>query len=344
MSKRFAYPVLLALSLMVILSGCRQEPLPVAGNAIRFSVSPAVVDVETKADPPSVADDLIKNGKSVLLYGSLLSSGASGSTPVFSATALTCSKPDGGAASWSYTSATVPTRYWEQGGTYDFRAVSNASKENVSYTNNTLTVVYSGTDDYDLMVASAPGEPAKTSSDPVQLKFRHACAAVRFCFKREAPVGTPDYSYVIKSFKVTNIFRAGTLNYKGASASGEVTYDGNDSEWSYSGDRIDSYSWPAESGTTWPVPTEFAAITDRDWYFVVPQTLQSGASVQFTYGLDPGQTLSAVSLPLDTYENAQVSWAPGKIYTYNITIRPDYIRLSVGVDDWEDGNEWSLNE
>ena len=66
MKHNATYPTLAALLLTLAFAGCKQEPLPESGDAIRFAVTPAVTSgLQTKADP-SVEADLIADGKTII--------------------------------------------------------------------------------------------------------------------------------------------------------------------------------------------------------------------------------------------------------------------------------------
>ena len=324
MRRLFAYPAILALLLTATFAGCRQEPLPEAGDAIRFSVSNAILSAETKA---SLIDET--NIGAIKLYGSKLPEGATTKVSFFGADgneASTTLAKSGSA--WAYT----PIKYWEHNASYDFRAVY-PSTANVTTGSSDAIVVsdFSIGSSYDLMVASKAGvTSAAQAGTAVPLEFKHACAAVRFLFQD----GTNDY--YIKSFTLSGITTSGTMTYPGTN---ELL------TWSNYGDT--AYSWP---GTSWEVPATYGETGLEGWYFVVPQTLGDTATLSFTYkvGANGNQDLP-VTIPLK-YVNTEdatknvTSWDRANAYTYKIQIHANAIEFSVGWTDWENGGTHNLTE
>lgn len=326
MRRLFAYPAILALLLTATLAGCRQEPLPEAGDAIRFSVSNAVLSAETKAD---LIDD--SNIGAIKLYGGKLSAGATDKVSFFgadgSASSTTLTKSG---SAWTYD----PIKYWEHGATYDFRAVY-PSDANVTTTSGSDEIVVSGFSigsSYDLMVASKSGVTSAAQADTaVPLEFKHACAAVRFLFQD----GTNDY--YITSFTLSGITTSGTMTYSGADTALPT--------WGSLG--ATAYSWP---DTSWEVPATYNETGQKGWYFVVPQDLGDNAKLSFTYtvGADGTQVLP-VTIPLK-YVNTEdatknvTSWDRAKAYTYKIQIQASSIEFTISVDDWIETTDTPLVE
>ena len=324
------YSVILALLLTLALAGCRQEPLPESGDAIRFSVSDAsAVSLMTKAEgDPTNRESLIATGSQVKLFGSY---DKNTSTTIFNGDLLTCTVDDLDKATWSYGD---PIRYWDKQYTFDFRAVFPTTADIQSGSNSSSVVVNFGTTatngDYDLMVASAPGikaseQMAKTDKT-VSLKFLHACAAVRVLFRDENAVvpaegDDPTYNYTLQSFKLTGLRKGGTLTYTGDSSVDEAAVSG----WTLDESATDLFSWSA--GTAWGVPKEYTAF--GGWHYVAPQPLD-GAKLVFTYKV--GDEVMPVTLDLKT--SAIESWDPGKAYTYKVTILAHSIDFTVSCEAW----------
>ena len=297
MRKHTTYLVFVALLLTVAFSSCRREPLP--ENAILFSVGPEVnVEAATKAGSP--AD---QGYSAIKLYGS------TASFTVFDGTPLTKNSTSG---AWEYS----PLKYWEQGQTYNFRAVYpaeavivEASSTSVEIDYNSLGTntasVYSG--NYDLMVATAQDQTTQTTKVPLQ--FHHACAAVGFVFTKSGNVSA---DCKVTSLKLKDVYTSGTLTYTSTTEDATVT----NSDWTV----------PTSTTETWPLSSaEWAVPTSVQWYFVVPQPL-SGASLEYTYtfGTDAAKT---VTLPLPA-----ATCDPGKAYKYTINI--DISQITVEVVDW----------
>lgn len=297
------YLVFVALLLTVAFSSCRREPLP--ENAILFSVGPEVnVEAATKAGAP--AD---QGYSAIKLYGS------TASFTVFDGTPLTKNSTSG---AWEYS----PLKYWEQGQTYNFRAVYPAEADIVEASSTSVEIdynslgsntasVYSG--NYDLMVATAQNK--QTQSTKVPLQFHHACAAVGFVFTRSDNVSA---DCKVTSLKLKDVYTSGILTYTSTTEDATVT----NSDWTL----------PASTTGTWTLSSaEWAVPTAVQWYFVVPQPL-SGASLEYTYtfGTDAAKT---VTLPLPA-----VTWEPGKAYKYTIDI--GISEIDVQIESWDAYPVW----
>lgn len=310
--------------LLTAFTGCRQEPLPEAGNAIRFSVDADYdLSVGTKAELVDLAGMQGGTFGAIKLYGSMAG------TKVFDGTTLSYE-----ASKWSYGSV----KYWVQNGTYDFRAVFPASAGIIGTPGSAeIKVAYSmATDNYDLMVASKTSVSANSqvaSGNPdIELAFQHACTAVRFLFK-----DGENLDYYITGFSLSGLTTSGTMTYNAANAL--PTWGSTSST---------TYAWP---GTTpWEVPEDYDDGTGLEgWYFIIPQDLTDAAELRFVYTVGASGTQEIpVTVPLKggvgVNTSGVTSWARANAYTYKITIRPDYISLSVGFDAWEDGAEWSLTD
>ena len=331
--------------LTLALSGCQEEPLPQSGDTIRFSVAPAAVAaVETKAEKPDEESYLIHDGSEIGVWGSY-KIGTGAWTDVFVPDdaahpellkTVTCSQPTADdPASWSYS---VP-RYWNRKGSYRFCAVfpTTAAVQDGSGSDKVI-VNYPSLPGYDLMVASSPLIDAATNgSDPVNLKFQHASAAVRVLFAKAAD-DTKTYS--ITGLTLQNIAVTGSMTYLGASNDGGASVSwtpgalGNASPWT-------GNPWSVPAATT-SVP--FAAITTPEWIFTVPQDLDATSDTVFpalkvSYTVD-GQPLE-VTLNLKTARITE--WVIGKAYTYKVMLNPNAIELTVEWTDWGTGGEDTLN-
>ena len=312
MKKYSAYLAFVTLLLTVVLTGCRREPLPETGEAIRFSVSPATIEVETKAGPTT--EDYLKSS-TIALYGSYVKDESTvvlfdGSTTLSYTTA------------WTYS----PLKFWVKGGTFDFRAVSpNTAPKSGGSAEITdgkkIEVDYNAaSDQYDLMVASNHGISVSSTASmaAVNLPFSHACSAVQFLFKKSG--NDTDNTCTIKSFKLSGANTKGTMTYAYS------TTEGNDViSWSSNtpGDLF------ANTGTSWVVTTGFSSFDG--WHYVVPQDL-SGATVEYSY-VFADENAKTVSLTLPA-----VSWLPGKTYKYNIDIGMS--KIDVQIEPWVSYEVW----
>lgn len=340
----------MALLLTTALAGCRQEPLPESGDAIRFSVSSPSVSAETKAGHTYSlpADVLIANTKTISVWGSYKEGTWKG---LFSSQTVTCSKTGTAPATWTYPEA--DKRHWSREATaYLFRAAFQAGT-NTTYTLNTsndtdkLVVAYENPQEAggaDLMVAAATA--ANRSGNVVTLPFQHACAAVRFFFK-DGSRGT-DPNYYIKKIQLQNIYTTGTLTYTAASGA-PVT----PSAWAVTGSRAASpYTWTAnEDADRWPVPAAYDddssdKVASTDWFYVVPQNLNvdanTDAAVVITFDVTATGQEESVTLNLETYHGDGVTWNPGKVYAYFISL--DAIGFSIEWSDWTEPDDIPLVE
>ena len=323
--------------LTLAFTGCQEEPLPASGDAIRFSVAPAVTsELQTKADP-SVEADLIADGKTFTAWGSLMV-GTGDWEKVFEnqPQTVTCSK-EGSTVSWNYGA----TRYWNRKANYRFCAVFPTTAAIQSGSGSDKVIVeYPNLPGYDLMVASSPIIAGATNgSNPVNLKFEHAGSAVRFLFAKKAGDAK---TYSVTSLTLQNVSAGGTMTYLGASNDGGASV-------SWEPDAVGNATpW---TGAPWSVLEEtsdapFASITTPEWIFVVPQILteKNATTTDFSaltvaYTVD-GQALE-VTLPLKTTNIAK--WETGKAYTYKITVNPNAIDLTVDWMPWVSGGEDTLN-
>ena len=351
-------PILSALLLTVALVGCRQEPLPATGDAIQFSVSSAEApNAPTKA---ALTDKsyLIKKDNIATLYGSW-KVGSGTPTTVFNGAELKCTAVSETSPQWSYGST---LKYWVKGATYDFRAVFPSTVSS-TWSAGQVNVSYDSSSGYDLMVASAPNVDATTqmqmtgTEKAVKLKFRHACAAVRFIFEDASGGG----NYYINSFELQDLYTKGTLQYVGNSATSEVTYGDTDKEWKYTGSRAKAFSWEAAPTASpavprWNVPlpptspasySSAYTVNGSDRYYIVPQTLNDTSVLYFTYSVGADGTQAVpVTLPLKVSGEGYTvnAWAPGKEYTYKIQLKANAINFTVTWADWVDGDTQNLTE
>ena len=329
MRRHFIYPVFFPLVIAAAMTGCQREPLPGVGEPIRFSVGPvAVSTASTKADDlPDIAapaSHLVEDGSTFKLWGSKRI-GTGAWDYVFEDVDFTYGLlPSASQRSWNPSMATVPT--WVEGAEYRFRAAHRYPAGTIDYQTGTsaeqLVVNYRMlSENYDLMVAAASTTSAAQAGDPVPLNFQHACAAVRFVFRKSAAAG--DAVYKITKFELQYLQTVGTMIYK-ASTSGEAL------GWSFTGDDQTAHVYSTTED--WAMTDKFEEFSAGKWYFVIPQTLhvtQGEPAVEFSFvaGNNP-ESMTNIKLP-------QTTWEAGKVYVYYITHQPDSSSLTVSVQDWD---------
>lgn len=319
MRRKFTYPVFPVLFLALALAGCQREPVPAAGDTIRFSVnSVGIAPAPTKADPviptvPAPETQLTQSGSKVIVWASLNTATPENWKPVFDDPSIVLENAGG---SWTYSGE----KYWNRDAEYKFKSVYPDDASIQSGSNiDLVTVNYAGIAQ-DLMVASYSLTKSQVkSAKTVDLAFSHTCSAVRV-YIVDPDRGDQAVRYQITGLKLQDLYMAGTL-----------AYDWYKFLWTPSGDRTTGYSWPETAGSKWPVPATYTAFTD--WLFFVPQALNPDTgekpciSLKFTIG---DQTIPFTK----NLEDLNSSWEPGYMYTYFIKIRPKGIEITVEWTDW----------
>ena len=358
MRRILSYRTGLLAVLLIVLTGCERLSLPVSEEgAIRFSagmVGGSGVSVKSGAvdhSYPSHESDFIKVGNSVSVYGSWTSP-AGATTDIFRGVELTCeeSGDELDPFRWTYS----PLRYWRSEGSYNFGSVypTNARVE-YGTSGGKLVATYSMlADDYDLMVASTKrAMTGSGSTAKVPLKFHHACAAVRFLFRKAEG---SEVDYFVDSFELQNLSAVGRLV-----ANWVVTNNPNpgDEEYQINWTPAESkssgiYLWQAADQSQWiEVPTDYATNPEtpteiEQWHFVIPQLLLGDGVTHPTlrFSIHVGNDVTPVytNLLLPEEENPEsesptpISWEPGKLYTYKVQIQPSKAYIEVEVMPWDE--------
>lgn len=315
-----------------LLTGCRKEVVSEETDALCLVATQEGATRGVSAVQPDTPDYLIAPGRQIGVYGTITRTGKDDFT-VFSKQVVTCGED----LQWTYS----PLKYWKRSGVYDFKAVFPLSANILSGTSGKRMLVnHSITSNHlDLMVASAQRNPATQGTDPVELKFRHACSAVRFMFKKES--ATDDYK--LAGFKLQNLRIVGTLDISGDA----VAFD----NWHTSGlapaDEV--FAWTAATAEDRKdIPASYDQYTGAQWYYMIPQTMAVTAgsarpSVTFSVIFNGEPTPVSTTLPLpDSYEEGgetvEARWEPGKVYTYYINLKPSRVAITVHVTPWDTQN------
>lgn len=317
----------MACVLLAVFAGCSKEEVPESG-AMSFCASDAAVTKVISPVQPDGSSWLIAEGNTFGVYGTIVRQGYD-DTQVFEKQAVTC----GGDLKWRYS----PLKYWKRSGDYYFKAVYPYSADCLAGTDGERLLVRHAinTSHYDLMVASATRNPATQGTTPVNLEFKHACAAVRFLIKK----ASSSYNYSLTSFKLQNLRIVGTLDI----TDGNLTLD----NWHTSGmaPAASLFAWeaatPAERRSIPISYEEYGA----DWYYMIPQTIavpegDAHPAVTFSviFNIEPTPVTTTLPLPDSYQENGQTVtavWEPGKVYNYYINLQPSRVSINVTVTDWD---------
>lgn len=301
----------------------------------------AVLSFETtKTDTKGFGDDIIEStdlktdGNSFGIYGCYSpTAGGTNTTNVFdgdNAVKVTYYAAD---SKWSYyKDDESKKKYWKRNENYRFRAFypyDAAVLESASSVDEIIINYKIAEHDSDLLVAFATRCPAidPEGFSPVKLTFKHALAALQFkiVFAENTPAGMTDR---ITDFWMRGLHPAENLTY------------------SHSGDRLTptmswsaSYFDPETSYYTWTGSKEFGrtgevdpvVIFDGDGLaFVIPQECSSSkGKTEFFFKTEKGGST------IHTAELANITWEPGKIYTYTLYVNKSGINVNVSIKDWD---------
>lgn len=323
-----AYPVLLTLLLTTALVGCQRDPLPERNDVIRFAVGPvAVASTTSKAEelpdinPPTTV--LGQVGSAFKVWSSYHTNPAdtTARTDVFTPETFTYTQTGSNPPYWKPSGV---EKKWEENAFYHFRAAYPADKVSPKpgSISESIQLSYNmHNENYDLMVASRWASSAAQAGDPVHLDFEHACAAVRFVFRKGE---NEDKIYKITSFELQWLRAIGELTYDGWAGFGS---------WNVNFGFRDAQIYP-ESGLDWEVPNTYTAYTAGQWYYVIPQSLSENdghhPAVKFSY-VEGSSAATSTTLLLPE----ATTWEAGKTYVYYIAVQPDQSTITVEVKPWE---------
>lgn len=318
--------------LAVLLSGCDIFAWPECEgeDVLDFSASQGAMTRATSAVQPDASDYLIAPNRQIAVFGTITRQGMDDYT-VFNKQVVTC----GADLRWTYS----PLKYWKRSGVYDFKAVYPYATSTLAGTSGKrLLVSHSITANHlDLLVASAQRDAATGNTAPVNLRFRHACAAVRFLFKK----GSESYDYSLYSFRLENLRIVGTLDM----TADTVTFD----NWHTAGmaSAAEVFAWSAATASDRKdIPVSYDQYAGAQWYYMIPQTMAVAAgtarpSVTFSviFNDEPTPVTTTLPLPASYTEGGQTveaRWEPGKIYTYYINLQPSTVAITVHVTPWDE--------
>ncbi|WP_292269888.1 fimbrillin family protein [Butyricimonas sp.] len=218
---------------------------------------------------------------------------------------------------WTY----APKKAWVNSANYKFRAYypSTAAVEGTTSSANLLTVEYNiARDNFDLLVAYAERYPAAEGYGAVTMPFKHALAALRFEIKYDDDVNTTDR--VTKAY-LRDICVVGLMTFGGTPSDRIVWYK--------------SYS-DTEPRYTWEGVKEFGAGNTRK------ATVYDGEGIVFAIPQAVGEKTTAFHFLTEAEGNTPhvayipaVTWEPGKVYTYTITLSGSALHVAVSIKEWK---------
>lgn len=163
------------------------------------------------------------------------------------------------------------------------------------YPNFTFTVKQKVADHTDLLVSQndtslidIPGDSYET----VNMKFRHALTAIRF------KIGEKMASCVIQSISIKNFYQKGTYSFE--------TQEWTNQDYNASAMTIEPYYEVTEEKNV-----EFTGM-NNDMYFMIPQTLPSGATITITFVTNNTAVSKAFNI-------GGTEWKAGHTVTYSIS-------------------------
>ena len=237
---------------------------------------------------------------------------------------------------WTYS----PKAKWIRSNYYRFRAFwpyddcMAYGAINPTSNANMLAIEYSTVvEHFDLMVAYSTRYPINDGIGIVDMKFHHALAGVCFKVKFEDGVGTNDY---VTEFYLKSLYPTGTLLYGIDSSDPDPAIDAEDIKWFVADAVFDTdsklYHWVDDGNISDRrnfTGSQIATVYDNDGLvYVIPQKVTSATTLNFKTATG-GSALHTAKLT-----DTNLTWEPGKIYTYTITIKGAKITLTVDVEDW----------
>ncbi len=252
--------------------------------------------------------------------------------------------------------------YWYRGGKYKFRAYypQRLAENVVTSTSASTFVIEYPTHEMqeDLLLAYNyvdTADPQIDLSQPVDLKFSHGLAAIRFFIKANYPNSDRLTSCYLQNAETRDFATSGMLAYGSDTDDESISwvngYNPPVTEriyyWSNSGVEFTTDN----AGNTTPAlaytdngTTSGDLYTQNDgWVLILPQT--SSGKLQFCFTTQSGQeAVYSVTIP-EVTERTQASdgtvvesraYLPGKRYTYTIAISETDLELTLTVADWNE--------
>lgn len=338
--------IYILLTVLLTIAGCAREtemfpePTPAYKIPIRWSIEQgetrALVNNNLLQESCTPAED--GSNESIGIWGDFTtgSSGEEVSVKEFVATPLTYIT--GTFNSWEYPGE---ARYWESQAIYNFRACYPQKLMTTLMTQMDATMFQGGPintmamQDDILVAATQVDTRTARLSEPVRLNMQHIFAAIMFKVKAcDGFVPPADEGvtscWLQNSSSETNLF----------SPAGYLVHSGNalpEIKWHpYESSQAPMYVWKHQ-GVSFSLENTLYTqnggmqgeeFTHNDgWLLVVPQTVKAG-TLNFCYTLNKaGYQVFSVNIPQITYE-------PGKKYTYVLEIRGSKVELKLTIKPW----------
>jgi len=163
------------------------------------------------------------------------------------------------------------------------------------------------------------------SNNTVDITFSHALSAIQF-MKGEFLDG-----YTIKSIKIFGFDSKGTCSMAGAD--NKITYTWGSYETPATG-----YKQASETESDLLVTSAGAVGTGSNIFIVIPQTLDS--DVKVAVEISNGTTTDTKVASLG---GSEVTWAPGKYYTYRLNYTDPSSSLDATLQDFN-GTDWTTHD
>lgn len=237
---------------------------------------------------------------------------------------------------WSYGD---DLRFWEFGETYSFHAVYPAEITGTGMSvsdDGTITVTSfdcskTGVDAVDLMTAVKTGiiyiEGKKPQPQPVDLRFRHELARLKFTVKSGNTIAT------ITGFKLYGVNYKGTLE--------RPVSESEAANWT-------SLQACTDTDTPFKSNDSFTFNTTNGWEKVIFEDLMlipdsedsdlTNANLYIEYHYPGEKADRTATVPLKTAASTVDKWEAGKSYSYTLTIKGASLEMVVSVNPWEEKN------
>ena len=224
---------------------------------------------------------------------------------------------------WTYSEKKI----WVNSAKYKFRAYYPAVAEILSSSSNPdlLTLEYNiARDNFDLMVAYAERQP---SVDPegygvVTMPFKHALSALRFEIKYDPLSIAPGTTDKITKAYLQNLCVVGLLTFNGSPSNYQMNWSK-----SYS-DAEQRYLWEGSKIFGVGDANKISVYDNDNIVFAIPQEITAKITA-FHFFTESG---------LDNHHIAYIpaiTWEPGKVYTYTITLSGSSISVAVSIKEWQ---------